>query len=78
MTTEAWDDVIGWDRALRHVCFTGQEGRPVYLDMDEDRLAAIALELRLQTDEVERQLLAAVRETPTSVAKGSSSDTPWL
>lgn len=60
----AWERYEEWNRVLARALFTpSNEGRPVYLDMDDDVLAEIAEAAVLEQSDIAPQLFAAVRGT---------------
>lgn len=60
----AWDRYEVWNLAFSHVVFTAEKaGRPVYLDMDEDVLQAVASEAGVDPSQAVDELVAAVRGT---------------
>ncbi|HET9894974.1 MAG TPA: hypothetical protein VFQ44_08560 [Streptosporangiaceae bacterium] len=60
----AWQRYDVWNQALSSVLFTpSNEGRPVYLDMDDDVLSQVALEAGVTATDAPTQLADAVRAT---------------
>lgn len=60
----AWERYEAWNQALSRVHFGPRnEGRPVYLDMDDDILQQVAVEAGVDPANAASDLVAAVRET---------------
>ena len=63
-THQAWERYELWNQAFSRVVFsTRNEGRPVYLDMDEDVLGNVASEAGFEPSQAADQLTEAVRGT---------------
>ena len=63
-THQAWERYELWNQAFSRVVFsTRNEGRPVYLDMDEDVLGNVASEAGFEPSQAADQLAEAVRGT---------------
>lgn len=59
-----WQRYEAWNQALGSVLFTpANDGRPVYLDMDDDVLSAVALEAGVEPTDAAAQLAGTVRST---------------
>lgn len=62
--TEAWDRYLVWNRALCDVIFAPDRfGQPVYLDMDDAVLSAVATRAGSPAEAAPQQLAEAVRGT---------------
>jgi hypothetical protein len=62
--SSAWQQYHAWNEALGSVLFTSaNDGRPVYLDMDDDVLSQVALEAGVEPGDIQAHLAAAVRDT---------------
>lgn len=62
--SSAWQRYEAWNQALAYVLFTtANGGRPVYLDMDEDVLARVAVEAGAEQADAAEQLAVTVRDT---------------
>ena len=60
----AWHRYHAWNEAVGSVLFTpANDGRPVYLDMDDDVLSRVAHEAGVEQADSRAQLAAAVRDT---------------
>ena len=63
-THQAWERYELWNQAFSRVVFSARnEGRPVYLDMDEDVLGKVASEAGFEPSQAADQLAEAVRGT---------------
>ena len=63
-THQTWERYELWNQAFSRVVFsTRNEGRPVYLDMDEDVLGNVASEAGFEPSQAADQLAEAVRGT---------------
>jgi superfamily I DNA/RNA helicase len=63
-THQAWERYELWNQAFSRVVFSARnEGRPVYLDMDEDVLGEVASEAGFEPTQAADQLTEAVRGT---------------
>lgn len=61
---EAWNRYLVWNRALCDVIFTpDRSGQPVYLDMDDAVLSAVAIRAGAPAEAAPQQLAEAVRGT---------------
>ena len=59
---ESWERVAAWDAAIESTLLSGQyAGRPVYLDIEEPQLAAMARVLGIDPNEAESSLVDDVR-----------------
>jgi len=62
----AWQRYNAWNQALSSVLFTSaNQGRPIYLDMDDDVLARVAAEAGVEAANAAAELADAVRATLT-------------
>jgi hypothetical protein len=60
----AWQRYGAWNQALSSVLFTSaNDGRPVYLDMDDDVLSRVALKVGVEPTGAATQLAGTVRTT---------------
>ena len=63
-SSAAWQRYDAWNQALGSVLFTSaNEGRPAYLDMDDDVLRLVAAETGVELAEAAMELAATVRST---------------